>query len=287
VVAPSNSKIADVRSIESLRETVSENAVLINLAAEHGDDVVPRSLYDDVNIQGAVNVCQVAREKKIKVIIFTSSVAVYGAYPDEANEDDPIAPHNDYGRTKYEAEKVYKEWQAEEQDDRTLVIIRPAPVIGETNRANFYWLMRQIFLGRFIMIGRGENKKSIAYVENVAAFLEYALAFKPKVHLFNYVDKPDYSMLELANEAKRMMGKKPRNWIRLPYIFAFGIGMLFDELGRITGKWYPISADRVKKFTRSTVYNTAVSNTGFRPPVSLAKGLDRTIAYEFLRQGRD
>ena len=64
--------------------------------------------------------------------------------------------------------------------------------------------------------------------------------------------------------------------------------MMLDALGRITGKWYPISSDRVKKFTLSTIYNTAVSNAGFRPPISLAKGLDRTIMYEFLdREGNN
>ena len=31
--------------------------VVINLAAEHCDDVTPKSLYDDVNVTGAENVC--------------------------------------------------------------------------------------------------------------------------------------------------------------------------------------------------------------------------------------
>ena len=51
---------------------------MYNLAAEHRDDVRPRSLYDEVNVEGAKNVCRVAEEKGINRIIFTSSVAVYG-----------------------------------------------------------------------------------------------------------------------------------------------------------------------------------------------------------------
>ena len=31
--------------------------IVINLAAEHRDDVTPRSLYDEVNVEGARNVC--------------------------------------------------------------------------------------------------------------------------------------------------------------------------------------------------------------------------------------
>ena len=102
---PEHSKIADVRSIEALRQTVTENAVLINLAAEHGDDVFPRSLYDDVNVEGAANICKIAREKNIKTIIFTSSVAVYGEFPNGGDENGPAKPHTDYGRTKLAAEQ--------------------------------------------------------------------------------------------------------------------------------------------------------------------------------------
>ena len=41
---------------------------------------------------------------------------------------------NDYGRTKYLAEQVYKAWQAEDPESRTLVIVRPTVIFGEGNR---------------------------------------------------------------------------------------------------------------------------------------------------------
>ena len=56
--------------------------VIINLAAEHRDDVKPSSLYHEVNVEGAKNVCDIA-SKKIHSIIFTSSVAVYGLSENE------------------------------------------------------------------------------------------------------------------------------------------------------------------------------------------------------------
>jgi GlcNAc-P-P-Und epimerase len=62
---PDQVKIADVRSQEALRNAIEPNSILINLAAEHRDDVRPLSLYEDVNIQGAKNLCAVAREKML------------------------------------------------------------------------------------------------------------------------------------------------------------------------------------------------------------------------------
>ena len=41
------------------------------------------------------------------------------------------------------------------------------------------------------MIGDGKIK-SIAYVENLSAFIKHTLELK-KCHIFNYVDKPDFS----------------------------------------------------------------------------------------------
>jgi len=52
---------------------------------------------------------------------------------------------NDYGRTKYLAEQVYKEWQAEDPENRSLVIVRPTVIFGEGNRGNVYNLVKTNF----------------------------------------------------------------------------------------------------------------------------------------------
>lgn len=275
-------KIADVRSVDALRGGITEAAVIINLAAEHRDDVRPRSLYDDVNVGGARNICTVAREKNVKTIIFTSSVAVYGFAPIGTDESGQVAPFNDYGRTKFEAEQVFKAWQAEAPEDRTLVIVRPTVTFGEQNRGNVYNLLRQIASGWFVMVGDGKNRKSMAYVENLVAFLEYAMSFKPGVHIYNFIDKPDFTMNALVGTVNRILGKSEKVGLRLPFTLVYLIGKGFDAVATITGKRFPISAIRVKKFCANSVYNTAIDQTGFVPPVPLGEALLRTVRHEFL-----
>jgi nucleoside-diphosphate-sugar epimerase len=255
---------------------------LINLAAEHRDDVRPLSLYYDVNVGGARNICSVAREKDIKTIVFTSTVAVYGFAPIGTDESGKIAPFNDYGRTKYEAEQVFQEWQAEAPGERTLVIIRPTVVFGEQNRGNVYNLLRQIASGRFVMVGKGKNRKSMAYVENIAAFIEYSLSFKPGVHIYNYIDKPDFTMNRLVVIVKRILGQSEKIGFRLPYAVGYSIGKVFDLVAAVTGKRFAISSIRVKKFCANSVYNTAIEKTGFVAPVPLDKALKQTIRHEFI-----
>jgi nucleoside-diphosphate-sugar epimerase len=203
---PDLTKLADVRSVDQLRKSISDQSIIVNLAAEHRDDVRPLRLYDEVNVEGAKNICTVAREKNVRTIIFTSTVAVYGFAPLGTAESGKIAPFNDYGRTKYSAEQVFKAWQIEAPSERTLVIIRPTVVFGEQNRGNVYNLLRQIASGKFLMVGNGENRKSMAYVENITAFLEYSMGFEPGVHTYNYVDKPDFSMNSLVANVNRILG---------------------------------------------------------------------------------
>ena len=279
---PEKVKIADVRNVSDLEEFIEQNAKIINLAAEHRDDVLPLSLYQDVNVTGAINLCNAARKKNVKTIVFTSSVAVYGFAPIGTSESGRIAPFNEYGRTKYEAEQVYKSWQAESPDDRTLVIVRPTVVFGERNRGNVFNLLKQIASGRFVMVGKGENRKSMAYVENIAAFLEHALTFKPGVHIYNYIDKPDFTMNTLVSHVNQLLGRSAKIRFRLPYALGLLIGSLFDVVAKVVGKKFPISAIRVKKFCANSVYESAVSKTGFIPPVALMDAIERTVRYEFI-----
>jgi nucleoside-diphosphate-sugar epimerase len=274
--------MSDVRSVEQLRESITRGSVIINLAAEHRDDVRPLSLYDDVNVGGAKNICIVAREKGVQIIIFTSSVAVYGFAPIGTDESGKIAPFNDYGRTKYEAEQVFKAWQAEAPEERTLVIIRPTVVFGEQNRGNVYNLLRQIASGRFVMVGHGENRKSMAYVENVAAFIEYSMSFKPGVYIYNFIDKPDFTMNSLVMNVNQILGRSEKISFRLPFAMGYLIGKGFDLIAAITGKRFAISSIRVKKFCANSVYNTAIDKTGFVRPVPLEQALAQTVRHEFI-----
>jgi len=275
-------KIADVRDTRALSDVLESDDIIINLAAEHRDDVTPKTLYDDVNVQGARNVCEVATQKGIDTIIFTSSVAVYGFAPIGTDESGEINYFNDYGRTKWEAEKVYREWQEKDPKNRKLVIVRPAVVFGEQNRGNVYNLLRQIASGKFVMIGNGKNRKSMAYVENVSAFLEYSLSFNNGVHIYNYIDKPDFDMNTLVSKVYKALGKNDSIGLRLPYIFGYAIGKVFDVIAILSGKKFAVSSIRVKKFCSDSMFETSIAKSGFVPPVKLEDGLANTIKYEFL-----
>ena len=271
----------DVRNASTMRGILAGADAIINLAAEHRDDVRPVSRYHETNVEGARQVCLAARDSKVQTLIFTSSVAVYGFQPFAVDEEGPFEPFNPYGETKLLAEGIYRDW-AVEDPARKLVIIRPTVVFGEGNRGNVYNLLRQIASGRFIMVGAGTNRKSMAYVGNVADALVHSLSLGSGIHVFNYADTPDMNMNELVGLVNRSLGHPTPNRLRIPFRLAMAGGCILDGIARITGRTFPISAVRVRKFCENTqIKASRIQSSGFDPRFSLEEAMNTTILNEF------
>jgi nucleoside-diphosphate-sugar epimerase len=272
----------DVRSVEDLVSSCEGCDVIYNLAAEHKDDVRPLSLYDDVNVQGARNVCIAAEKLGIEEIIFTSTVAIYGFSEQELDEDASNNYINDYGRTKYEAEQVFLEWVAG-SSTRLLRIIRPTAVFGETNRGNVYNLIRQLGKKHFLMVGDGKNRKSIAYVGNISACLEFFLSLQGKnIEIFNYADKPDLQMNELVPLVRDVFKYGSDMPMRVPMWIIYPIAALLDGIAILFNKSFPVSRVRIHKFCSNSQFSTKrLLAAGFKPSHDLKDALRKTIRAEF------
>ncbi|MTD42698.1 NAD-dependent epimerase/dehydratase family protein [Erwinia sp. CPCC 100877] len=285
---PELTTIGDVRDQRALDAALASKVTVVLLAAEHRDDVNPTSLYYDVNVQGTKNVLQAMDKNGVKNIIFTSSVAVYGLNKKNPDENHPIDPFNHYGKSKWQAEEVLREWYQQAPEERSLTIIRPTVIFGERNRGNVYNLLKQIAGGKFAMVGAGTNYKSMAYVGNIVEFIKSRLVSPGKGYqVYNYIDKPDLNMNQLVAEVEKSLKKKIPS-VHIPYALGMLGGYCFDVLSRITGKKYAISSVRVKKFCATTQYDaTKAHNSGFKAPYSLSEGLDRTLQYEFMHEKKD
>lgn len=276
----------DIRNNDDLKQ-IADSDILINLAAVHRDDVRPLSLYDDINVEGSRNICKLAKENGINKIIFTSSVAVYGFAKPNTNENGEINYFNDYGRTKYLAEEVFVDWYNEDPVNRTLVIIRPTVIFGKGNRGNVYNLLNQIHSKKFAMFGNGKNIKSMAYVKNVAAFINHSLSFDQGLHLYNYIDKPDMNMNKLVSITRKVLFNKHNVGLRMPAFVGKLIGYIADIISFLMKKNLPISSIRVKKFLSTTQFDSSIKITGFEAPYKLEDGLQKTLKYEFLEDNEN
>ena len=278
--------IGDIRKKEDLIFSKEVSSVVL-LAAEHRDDVSPTSLYYDVNVEGTRNVLEAMDKSGLKNLIFTSSVAIYGLNKDNPDEDHDQDPFNHYGKSKWEAELLIKEWYENDSTNKSVTILRPTVIFGERNRGNVYNLLKQISSGKFIMIGKGENKKSMAYVGNIVALIKNRLE-KNEIgyNVFNYADKPDLSMTELTQLIEKKINiKLPKQ--RIPFWIGMSAGYGFDLISLLLQKNLSVSSVRIKKFCATTKFDASKVHNIFKAPYSLREGLDKTLEHEFINSKED
>lgn len=280
-VYPNITVIGDVLDQDKLSFELNGVDVVVLLAAEHRDDVSPISLYYDVNVQGLKNTLQAMKEKSVQRLVFTSSVAIYGLDKDNPDENFPADPFNHYGKSKWQAELVLQDWH-KLNPDLNVNIIRPTVIFGEGNRGNVFNLLSQIASGKFLMIGSGENQKSMSYIQNIVAFIEFLiLEKKDGYNIYNYVDKPDFNTKDLVYHTGKILGKNIPS-VKIPYWLGMLAGYGFDVLAFVTGKKLNVSSVRVKKFCAVTKYDsTKAMSSGFVPPFTMEEGLRRMLNAEF------
>jgi hypothetical protein len=81
---------------------------------------------------------------------------------------------------------------------------------------------------------------------------------------------------------------KPGKLFHFPYWLGLTGSLCFDLLAKILYKILPVSSIRVKKLCANTMFDSInIKTTGFKPPVSLAEGLERTTRYAFIKKITD
>ena len=221
-------------------------------------------------------------EYGIKNLVFRSSVAIYGlnkTNPDEVNQVDPF---NHYGKSKWEAELVIKEWYEKNPEGKSVTIIRPTVIFGIGNRGNVFTLFKMISKGYFFSIGKGLNVKSLYYVENVAAFI-YHLINNPSKgkRIFNYVDYPNLNLNQTVDHIASIL-KVPVRKFSLNFSLTYLLGFVLDLVSKITGIKFKLSKIRVKKYCANSMFLADRAFQEFNPPYSLEEGLEKTLKKEFL-----
>ncbi len=277
----------DVRDRQTLAERMRGCEAVFHLAAAHFDFGISPATFHAVNVHGMENICSVATELQIHDICFYSSVAVFGDAPGPLTEDTLPRPDSDYGRSKLAAEAVLKSWVETSPTNQALVM-RPTATLGPWNYANMYSLIRQIDSGKYVQVGRGQNIKSLSYVENLIAATLFAWKRQQRQRweIYNYVEKPDMTSRQIAATVYKAMGKKPPAWI-LPYPLARLVALPLDIVIAITGKNLPVSGARIRKFSRVTTLfeSKRIRDIGFQPEHSLEDGIKAMVQW-YQKEGK-
>jgi nucleoside-diphosphate-sugar epimerase len=171
----------------------------------------PLALFRQVNVFGSQQLARQAAESGVKRLIYISSIKVNGERSSDRPlaADDPAAPEDAYGQSKWEAEQVLKEIAAETNIE--LVILRPVLVYGAGVKGNLQSLVSWIRRGLPLPLGRVDNRRSLVGIENLLDFIAICLEHpKAAGETFLVADGEDLSTPQLVRKLAQAMGVSPR-----------------------------------------------------------------------------
>ena len=254
--------------------------VIFNFAAVHRTPGHEDKEYFETNIRGAEHVCEFAERYGIKKMVFTSSIAPYGASEELKREDTLPTPNTAYGISKLVAEKIHIGWQ-KGGADRQLLIVRPGVVFGKGENGNFSRLYKGIRDHMFAYPGRKDTIKACVYVKELVRFMlwniDASLNEKGKmsneewsgVRLYNCTFEPAYTIEQIVTAMKKVTGLP--QWV--PYI-PNSVIMPMAVCAQMIGSPMGICPARVKKLQISTnICGKKMAESGYKFKWSFEKAL--------------
>ena len=251
----------DVRKpIEGLPFIPTSDDIIFNFAAVHRTPGHPDHAYFETNIRGAENVCDFAEKYGIRKIVFTSSIAPYGAAEQLKEEDTLPTPNTAYGISKLVAEKIHLAWQYGGAD-RKLTIVRPGVVFGKGENGNFSRLYRAIKGHKFAYPGRKDTIKACVYVKELVRFILWNVEEQSSAcEIYNCTFEPAYTIEQIVETMKRVTGLTQY----VPYI-PNALIMPMAWMAQCLGSPMGICPARVKKLQISTnICGKKMAASGYR-----------------------
>jgi len=252
----------DIRSPATCTKAVKGIDFVLHQAALRS---VPKSMknprkYNEVNINGTLNMLEAALKNKVKSFCFASSSSVYGdvnSFPER--EDFLPSPISPYALTKLTGEHYCRMFS--QHYGLPTVSLRYFNVFGPRQSLdNEYAVVIPKFIHCLLndqpvpVYGTGRQSRDFTYVANVVeANILASQKNKSKGQVFNIACGKDYTILELLKILNKIMQKdiKPTFLARRP-------GDVFKTKADIT------SAKKI---------------LGYKPRIDFIRGLELTVGY--------
>lgn len=190
-------------------DVVVHAAARVHIMPQSG---VPESeQYQAVNVDGTMALARQAVEAGVKRFVFISSAKVNGESTEGRrpfHADESPAPEDAYALSKHQAEQALLTLAG--SSVMQVVIVRPPLVYGPGVKANFQKMIRMALSGFPMPFGLAKNKRSLVFVENLAAFVELCVRHPAAANqIFMVSDDRDFSVREMLEIIGTGAGRKP------------------------------------------------------------------------------
>jgi nucleoside-diphosphate-sugar epimerase len=246
----------------------------------------PKSVrqFTEVNTDGTRHLTEAALDAGVRRLVHVSSNSPFGTNPDHSDTfrpDEPFNPYLGYGKSKMLAEIAVTEAAAAGLDT---AIVRPPWFYGPFQPPRQTTFFRMVRAGKFPVIGKGDQRRSMVYVENlVDGVLAAELTPAAKGKGYWIADSRAYTVTEIVETVGRALvdeglSVKPPS-TRLPVLAARiaetgdrmlqAVGIYQQQLHVLGEMGHTIACD----ISRST------AELGYQPRFELYDGMRRSIRW--------
>ncbi len=267
----------DVLDPSSLSEAIRGAECVCHFAAAFRESDADESYFERMNVEGTVNVLRAAAEVGARRFIHCSTAGIHGQRAKALiDERTPVRPWNGYERSKVASEARVRELSREHGME--YVILRPTAVYGPRDE-RLVKLFRSVAKGRFPLFGRGEGRRHMVYVTDLAQAFMQACVVPAAANKEFIIAGPEavtlHEMLKtLAKVADRRsfgpkLPLKPMLWLA---------GVTEDVCSKFKVK-PPIYRRRMDFYLNDAVFSSSHAQDvlGWTPKVSLYDGLAATM----------
>lgn len=246
----------DIRELDALRKNLSgDYDVIVHLAAKAGvrSSVLDPGGYYEVNVQGTLNLLELAKERGVRQFVFASSSSVYGTNPNlpwREDETTPL-PASPYGATKLAGEvlgRVYSHLYG-----IRFVALRIFTAYGPRQRPDLaiHKFTRLMLEGKPLPVyGDGTAHRDYTYIADLIKGIRVAVDYEETPwEVINLGNHRPLSVLEVIQALEKVLGVKAQ------------IRFLPPQPGDVPHTWADIEkARRLLQYEPTTSFEEGVTH---------------------------
>lgn len=235
--------------------------------------------YERINVGGTANILAAAQAAGVARLVFFSTIAVYGHGRSELLYETTL-PHPDtiYGATKLAAETLVL--AAQRADGEALgVVLRLAAVYGVRIKGNYQRLVEALARGRFVPLGRGANRRTLVYDQDVATATLLALQQPTAAgRVYNVTDGHVHTLREIMTAICHALGRQPPR-LYIPVLPVRWLVAWLEGGLALVGRSAPIGRVTLAKYLEEMMVDGTClqQELGFTPRYTLAAGWQAVV----------
>jgi 2-alkyl-3-oxoalkanoate reductase len=237
-----------------------------------------REEFFATNVEGTRSILEGCRRHKVQRLIHISSPSVIFDGCDQLNVTD-TAPYPHRFLSVYSLTKKIAEDLVNEATDLKSIILRPKALFGPGDQALLPRLVAAARAGRLPMVGDGRNRVDLTYVDNVVQAIKCAIENQKLTGTYTITNDEHVVLWDVIKTVLDRLGI-PNRLRPMPPPLARTLATALELQSAITHREPLLTRYTVALLYCTQTYDISATKRelGYRPVVSVAEGIERTLA---------